>query len=57
MKRRIAILTLAVLGMTAGPAAVSGATAAPGAQSNNTILCIGNGKLLGKSVCVPMIKL
>ena len=57
MKRRVLIVTLAILGMTAGPAAVSGASADTGAQSNNTILCLGNGKVLGKAVCVPMVKL
>lgn len=56
MKRRIAILALAVVGMTAAPAAVSGASAAT-PQSNNTVVCVGNGPVLGMSLCIPMVKL
>ena len=56
MKRRIAVLAVAVVGMTAAPAAMSGASAAT-TQSNNTVACVGNGAILRMSVCIPMVQL
>ena len=56
MKRRIAIVVLAVAGMTAAPTAISAASAAS-TQSDDTIACVGNGSLIRKAVCIKTIRL
>jgi hypothetical protein len=54
VRRRIAILVVAVCAMVAAPAGLSGASASV-PVSNRTVLCVGNGPILGMSLCVPML--
>ena len=50
MRRRVAIVALALLAMTAAPSATAAADAAP--RKMLPKLCLGQG-ILGAGVCVP----
>jgi len=55
VRRRIAILVVAVSAMVAAPAGLSGASAAT-PQSNRTVICLGH-QSLGFSYCIPMLRI
>jgi hypothetical protein len=58
MRRRIVIIGIALTAMFAAPIGLGAANAGPSLDaSNKTVACLGNGNLLGMSICIPMPKL